>query len=159
MKILFLDFDGVLNSAEYFEKFIKLHPERAGTLIDQLDPEQLVRLNNIIEKTDANICISSTWRIMNTLPQLRDILTSFGFKYPEKVIAKTPESWSGYRGHEIAIWLEGHPEVTQFVIVDDNSDMEPHMDRFVQTGWGYGMDDKHMNQIIEMLNKPLTLAA
>jgi histidinol phosphatase-like enzyme len=156
MKILFLDFDGVLNSEKYFEEWILLNPDRRGSLINQLDPKKVDLLNRIINATGANVVISSTWRILHSMEELKDILISFGFKYPQNIIDETPQTFSGYRGREINLWLtysnESDESVDQFVIVDDNSDMEPHMNNLVQTTWKDGMQESHMIEIINRLN-------
>ena len=52
-KIIFLDIDGVLNSESYFKNKI------AGVI----DPECVRRLNRIIKETDADIVISSSWKL------------------------------------------------------------------------------------------------
>lgn len=54
MKIIFLDFDGVLNSASY----CRLHRE-PGVL---LDPTRMALLRRIIETTGAEIVLSTSWK-------------------------------------------------------------------------------------------------
>jgi hypothetical protein len=39
------------------------------------------------------------------------------------------------------------------VILDDDADMEPHMDRLIQTSWKIGLQDAHMNRAIKMLGR------
>ena len=60
MRIVFLDFDGVLNSHAYFnartEKF-----EDVGEA-GELDPTAVERLNRIIDATGALVVVSSSWR-------------------------------------------------------------------------------------------------
>ena len=54
MKILFLDFDGVLNS----EKYVK-NSNEFGVVID---PERMILLKQIIDSTGAKIVLTSSWR-------------------------------------------------------------------------------------------------
>lgn len=65
----------------------------------------------------------------------------------------TPWSKDRHRGSEIKEWLDAHPEVTNYVIIDDDNDMldeqEPH---FVQTSWYDGINDYNVEKAIEILN-------
>ena len=54
MKIIFLDFDGVLNSEKY------LHS--CGQFGVVLDPSRLILLEQIVKATGAQIVLSSSWR-------------------------------------------------------------------------------------------------
>ena len=54
MKVIFLDFDGVLNS----EKYIRT----CGHYGVIIDPSRMVMLKEIIDKTDAKIVLSTSWR-------------------------------------------------------------------------------------------------
>jgi hypothetical protein len=89
--------------------------------------------------------------------ELREILGHFGFK--GQIIGATPRSTeSKARGKEIDAWLSGsgidrRDPVGSFVILDDDADMEPHMDRLIQTSWQYGLQDEHVVRAIEMLNQ------
>ena len=92
-------------------------------------------LNHIIDKTDAKIVISSTWRKGRTLEQLREIFTKVGFT--GEIIDKTPSLFyseksgctnSVPRGCEIEEWMRskyGYLESVniKYVILDDDSDM------------------------------------
>jgi hypothetical protein len=111
----------------------------------------------LIERSNANIVVSSVWRILRSTALLRQILVDSGFKYPEKVIGRTPTSSSGGRGGEIKVWLEywskyNSEEITSFVILDDDSDMEPFMDRLVQTDSDDGLLMEHVEKAIVILN-------
>ena len=56
------------------------------------------------------------------------------------------------RGEEIAAWLEEHPEVTQYVIFDDDFDMteEQKKKHFVQTHWNTGITHKHIEKALKI---------
>ena len=155
MKVIFLDIDGVLNlyyggRDEYGAIF---HPH----LVDNL------RL--LIEKTGAKIVISSTWRfsgltIMKEMWEKREL--------PGEVIGITPNFMVHYkttlcRGKEIDAYLEKNKDIERYVILDDDSDMEPHqMDNFVMTSGnrdhedcvdiGYGLTRICTERAIKILN-------
>lgn len=159
MKVLFLDIDGVLNSAEFMLN--KRHIRRPTP--HEIDAVTVPRLNSVIARTGAKICVSSTWRIGRDAMLLEEILRSHGVRCD--VVGTTPETfrmdnergWS-FRGNEIQMWLDRHPEVSTFAIVDDDSDMEPLMHRLVKTSWETGLLDEHVEKLVEMLG-PITSTA
>lgn len=161
-KIVFLDFDGVLNYSEFVATRPK--PRHMSDHVgwkkfhEGLDPGNIENLNRIIEETGAEIVISSSWRILHTVKQLKIILKDNGFRFPEKVIGRT-DSLSGdkRRGDEIQKWLTDHRcEDAVFVIIDDDSDMGELVGRLVKTKWfGKGLESHHADQAIKMLNEKL----
>lgn len=57
------------------------------------------------------------------------------------------------RGAEIQAWLDAHPEVTKYVIIDDQSDMLPsQMNNFVKVNQWYGLTMQDANKAINILN-------
>ncbi len=123
-KIIFLDFDGVLNSQLWY---VRTKGSRGR---DDLDPQAIEFLNNLIEKTGAEVVVTSTWRLNRTAEELQDILNRNGFK--GTVIDKT-ESFGRpcLRGNEIHQWMLDnvqkigcyYSDYKQYVIIDDDSDM------------------------------------
>jgi hypothetical protein len=157
MKVIFLDFDGVINSLEYAME----DTERwnSGDL-GMIDERKVSLINEIIKETDAKVVISSTWRTVFDLDTLRSFLSQKGFI--GEVIGATPKpfvmvytmygkTWS-VRGEEIQEWLDkNYGEVEAFVILDDNSDMAHLTSKLVQTTWQEGMLPEHVATAIAML--------
>ncbi len=54
--------------------------------------------------------------------ELQNILGAYGVE-AARVVGKTPAVFSGARGHEINLWLEDNPNVTKFVVLDDDEDV------------------------------------
>lgn len=158
MKILFLDVDGVLNShqsatfwhsrrnqAEWENNMYRDWP---GTLKEYLAMEFCpIALSNVEElirrEPDLKIVVSSTWRLGETVETLRKIFS------PSKLIADAiidkTASFSRMRGNEIQRWLDEHPEVTRYVILDDDSDMlESQKNNFVNTSELHGFQFSDM---------------
>ena len=152
MKVIFLDFDGVLNSAASFVLEARFRKE--NKVFDDLCPvnETLCHIctsnfRHILDEVpDVKIVISSSWRNLFELEWLKDKLQEY--KIPRDfVIDKTPVvRMFGDRGEEIAEWLKEHPEVTNFVILDDNYIGPPFQrtpytdgDNFVKTSWNTGL--------------------
>lgn len=57
------------------------------------------------------------------------------------------------RGAQIQSWLDDHPEVTHYVVLDDDADMGPVLDRLVKTTWEYGLLDEHVDRAAGMLGE------
>lgn len=162
MKVIFLDIDGVLNIiSQGYDQFGSIFHKHLEN-----------NLGYIVDKTGAKIVISSTWRFkglehMQALWKHRNI--------PGKVIDITPDCSvlvkSGVfkfyddaeRGHEIQKWVDDHPEVTNYVIIDDDEDMlESQKKNFVRCAnnhthedcvdIGYGLTKKCALKAVEILN-------
>ena len=142
MKIIFLDFDGVLNFSGFLEERENIHA---------IDPVCVHRLNRIIDATDAQVVVSSTWRIFFNNQQLREILRDAGFKGQ---LIDTTIDLGGHRGDEIRHWLNNHLGVTSFVILDDNDDgISDHFkDQWVETSFVTGLLKVHVEKAINILN-------
>lgn len=145
MKVLFLDFDGVINSAQSATFWHnkrdqakwenELYSEWKGTLFEYLAfefcPIAMSNVEELIRRVpDVKIVVSSTWRLGNDVESLKKIL------HPSKLITDaiidvTPNIRITPRGTEIQAWLDNHPEVTEFVILDDDNDMLHLIDRLV----------------------------
>ncbi len=151
--VIFLDIDGVLNSSAYFDRIgvgrdgLRL-PAFSG---DQIDPEAVGRLNEIVATTNARIVISSSWRLGHTLEELRELLAARGLV--GNIIGVTPNLMTDARSEEIKKWIERHG-ATNYVILDDDHlagvGMGP---RFVWTSFVYGLTDEHVEQAIRILRR------
>ena len=151
MKIIFLDIDGVLNNRKWFSH-ISNHPQdKTKTWLQkQFEPRAVSLLNDLIEAAGAKIVVSSSWRIGHTKDELQKLLQEAGLKYD--LLDYTPCKMSNYyRGNEIQWWLNDHPEVTSFVILDDNSDMLHLMDKLVKTSNNHGLQREHIEKAKEIL--------
>jgi hypothetical protein len=159
MKIIFLDIDGVLNSQNYVLQIQELFDDPHN----QMDPVAIDRLNYLTNQTGASIVVTSTWRIsFRDAPEGIDIGIANCLKehgVTGKVIGATIIT-DGDRADEIWDWLNNHPEIKQYVILDDDrlemkrDNSDPILDlHFVQTAWLDGLQDKHVERAIEILNK------
>jgi len=158
MKVIFLDFDGVLNCSVSLNKHWREHGNNKC-----VSPSKVERLNRIIEETGAVCVVSSTWRQLYTVNELRTFLAEAGFQ--GNVIDITPtepgtgiHTWRNHRGHrgsEIQLWMNTNKDkIESFVILDDDDDMG-HLSPFlVQTDYhNYGLQDKHVQEAIAILKK------
>lgn len=137
MKILFLDIDGVVNCATT--------PQRHRGFIG-IDPYMAHLVRMIVEQTDCQVVLSSSWR---HFPDGRSEVE----RQVCPILDITPTSSSGFRGDEIRAWLNGHPEVERYAIVDDDEDMLPgQMGCLFKTNWKEGITAKIASYITGYLN-------
>lgn len=144
MKVIFLDFNGVLDTS--FK-------------IDEINYDNLQRLKLIVSVTGADVVISSSIktsfvlndRMNSILRNLLDRLMCEGIN----VIGFTP--YGENREEEIKSYLASHPDITSFVVIDDDYDMDfgesmiklPSQRMEGQTG----LDDLSVAKAIKVLGK------
>lgn len=141
-KIIFLDIDGVLN-------FIGSRTKRGFYVMDS---GCVSRLRAVIEKHEAQIVVSSAWRKRDDWKEhITEAFRDAGWNTPP-LIDRTSSFYVAPRGLEIHAWLKKHPEITNYVIVDDDSDMLPwQWGRFVRTSmFSGGLTDRHVQQIDDL---------
>jgi len=140
-KIVFLDFDGVLNSEQ--------STQHLGTRY-RFASSSVAALNEVLQKSEAHIVITSTWREHWTLRDNAESLERDGV-LPGRVIGKTP-TLERERGIEIDTWLKSAPyPVASFVILDDRDDMAMHRERLVKVDPEVGLNQSHALRAIALL--------
>lgn len=166
MKIIFLDCDGVLNCSQTFQRRYSAWIEAGNTVIKgeefawplgHLDETLIFNLNTIVEQTGCKIVVSSSWRLSAEFVHFGEWLVHRGFKYPDSIIDKTPNLpvVDNCRGEEIKAWLDKHPEVTEYAILDDDVvDIMPvHPHNLIGTNGNEGLTEKRAQAAIALLNK------
>lgn len=145
MNIVFLDFDEVVNTAMWeYDKELKRLVCRYNYPDDgKVNNYQAVQwVSEFCLKFDYKIVISSSWR-NNGLEKCRKYLVNGGLRQGVEVIDVTPRLYEKPRGDEITAWLNKHPDVTGYLIFDDETNMTTHMDRLVECrrGCGFNYDE------------------
>ena len=141
-KIIFLDIDGVLNTKEWHSRMTKDAPKDEYGYA--FDPVTVKNLAHIIDKTGADIVISSSWKFYG-VAKLRKMWEIRNL--PGTILDITPNTISDEmllnanldemelgvcRGNEIKEWLSRHKgEVSNYVIIDDFDDMLPEQEDHV----------------------------
>jgi hypothetical protein len=145
IQLYFSTFDGVVNTLMIYKEPIKARRllQKDGYYFDLCYPQDkrvsntqaVLWLEKLCKEFNADIVITSTWRKDYGLAC--ECLYNSGLSKTIRVIDKTP--WlDGYRGAEIDAWLKEHP-CPAFVILDDDTDMEPYMDHLVKTDFDTGI--------------------
>ena len=153
LKIIFLDFDGVLNNAEFRANNKNYHE-------NFIDETTMPYLRQIVQETGAKIVLSTTWKtrwdaedqsVLEDTKKINDIFA----KYDLEIYSKT-DNFNDNRNFEISMWLCAHA-VENYVILDDLDFhwSEENRRRFVKTNDNIGLD-KHTSQLaINILNSTL----
>lgn len=151
MKVIFLDFDGVLNSAEYRNSVSDYYN-------NFIDESRMPFLQQIVEETGAVIVLTTTWRmywdecdvgVSEDTQKTNNIFAKFGLK----IYSKT-DTFDKKRNFEISLWLCKN-EVENYVILDDIDFhwSEENRKHFVKTDDdNRGIDEQTTNLAIRILN-------
>lgn len=150
MKVVFLDFDGVLNSERYVRN--------CGEYGVIIDPSRMQLLKQIIEATGARIVLSTSWREHwskneNEMDETGILINEIFAAYQLEIFDKTPKL-GGRREQEVESWLNEFPDIENFVVLDDRFlHAEFLKEHFVKTAnYLEGLDDENVAQAIEILN-------
>lgn len=155
MKIIFLDHDGVIclstewgGRTKKWKKYRSANPDSSkernegpvDVRFDNFNKKAVKILNEILEETGAEIVVSSDWKLFASVEEMGEYYESQGIsKKPIGFTKKLgecdqPENypWSKTfdleqsRSLEILQYLKDHPEVTNWVAVDDLNMGIPH---------------------------------
>ena len=119
---------------------------------DMLDERAIVQLKKIVEATDAEIVLSSSWRwYKETRDKIHHQLRQKGIDFVDTTPREIDITMS--RGAEIKAWLDNHPEVEKFVILDDDElQIEEYLHYHVKTTFKYGLTREKAAEAIKILN-------
>ena len=168
MKILFLDMDGVVNTAskDRYSLSLKLTYDYNGYKdIFQFDPRILInfiKLLRFCKENDIGICITSTWRINTTKEGWNNFIYkhfSNTLKIKETdtlVIGTTGTLHNGIRGLQIKEWLSLCNEEADYLVVDDETfDIKDYIpeNKILRVEGQKGLTNKNLNFIKEYFSE------
>lgn len=155
LRVIFLDVDGVLNSRRWFMANAGKTGKRST--LGEIDPDAAARVQRLVDETGARIVVSSTWRLLYQLHDLRRMFEARGLHAP--LFDRTPPTIGDRRrGDDIQAWLDEHHDslgIEGMVILDDDSDMKHLKPWLVQTTFEHGLTDDHVTRAVEMLARAM----
>lgn len=154
MKVLFLDFDGVVNKYMWQpvddKMQVKYNREYDGILNDE---QALYWVNDLCLKYNLSIVVTSTWRrFYSNTEELATILYRSGLNEDILVSGKT-DVLNLTPGEEIAYYLFTHPDITEFVIIDDSLKMFSLDDYLVHCNSFHGFGITEYQQAVTILER------
>lgn len=110
--VVFLDFDGVIRTGGYQAEGFKA----------EFRKDIMLALSAVVNRTGAQVVVTSDWRNALKKAEIDASLSPHlsGFLHKDWM---TPIC--GHRWNEVQRWLEGHPEVSNYVILED---FAPHFE-------------------------------
>lgn len=152
MKVIFLDIDGVVNSEECL-----MRGDAHGGILG-IDPYLAFTFGKItLALPDVQVVLSSSWRHW---PDGRKTIEEKVCPIFDVTPIAAWEPHGTQRGREIKAWLGKHPEVTQYAIIDDDSDMLPEQQpNFFHTSWKKGITEEIAQEIIDHFNNEMRVPA
>lgn len=147
MKVIFLDFDGVLNNNSYF-----LNSKEKAPFF--LQDEKMILLKQIVDSTNAKIVLSTSWReIWNSDLDISLKLKDYFYSFDLSVYDVT-KNINYNRPLEISTWLKEN-NVSSYVILDDIANpWYEHVNNVVVTNKEFnGLSQDDVNKAIDILKK------
>lgn len=148
--VIFLDFDGVLNTEQYQARLAVESKPTKDAWGPLFDPRAVANLQKIVEATDARIVISSSWRYIHKLGSLRMMWEVRGL--PCGIHDVVPHGATNIsRGEDINWYLKKHGR-PNYVIIDDIDDffVSQH-NHYVETNPIVGITEANAKMAIEIL--------
>lgn len=155
MKIIFLDFDGVMDTAYYDHVLSKEGLPESDSYGTVFDPECVRNLKVIIDKTGADIVVSSSWKYFMTYEDFLEMWKYRGLPGFVTDVTPTPTVRRN-RGDEIDAWLNECDVECQFVIIDDldGSNFNEHQIPWLLVVNPFnGIDEQIAERAIALLNQ------
>jgi hypothetical protein len=155
IKIIFLDFDGVL----------------IPVTDKKFNMRNVDNLNELIRKTGAKIVVTSDWKRDHDFDFIKKTLTDNGVRgeiidiTPNYTIKET-DTIKVPRGTEIESWItkynafdgENLKSVVNYIILDDHMDMLVYqLDHFIEIEQSKGFDGKALKEALDILTKDVIL--
>jgi len=119
-KYLFLDIDGVMNSFDDYNMTGEEFLDKINDISFVISKKQIDLLNEIIEKYNPKIVLSSYWRTRYPIEKINKIFKYNGFK--GAVVAKTDEKGEEHKDRlaQIKRFIDKN-NVKDYIILDDDS--------------------------------------
>lgn len=147
MKVIFLDFDGVINN---YSSMISM---------ELINNKCIDVLKRIIHETNAKVVVTSSnkykYQNNNTIEEFQNSEYVKGLKLKNIGIHDCTPLVNQNREQEIKEYLTTHPEIEQYVILDDDYILESFKEHEIFLDLQAGLKEKHIIPAIRILNGKL----
>ena len=152
MKVIFLDFDGIIN--DYMT-------------INEINEYNVEMLKQIVNETGAKVVVTSSWKYsyQRNNRNMEDFLINNYYAQTLKKNGIDVIDWTPYvrgqaeknnqREQGILEYLRNHSEVTEYLILDDDYIIESLKEHEIFLDLGAGLREKHIISAIKILNGEL----
>lgn len=144
MKVIFLDFDGIIN--DYLT-------------LDYVNKKNVLVLKKILDATGAKIVVTSSNKYQFQIDSTIDIKRTLCYKVYIKQLEENGVNIFDFtplvnqdRKLEIMEYLKVHPEVEQYLILDDDYIIDKIKEHEIYLDLESGLQEKHIVPAIEILN-------
>ena len=148
--IIFLDFDGVLNTGQYQAQLAMEGKPTRDAWGPLFDPRAVENLKLILDASDADVVVTSSWRYILPARSLRMMWKERNM--PGRIGAILPcDTFCLSRGEEIECWLSDHGR-PRYIILDDVDEFSPGQhDRLVEVNPVVGISEADAERGIGLL--------
>lgn len=165
MKVIFLDFDGVMNSERNLERLQHQEKDTEDEFGTVFDPGCVDNLRELIDRTGAKVVLITSWKrygeeAMRRLWEGRNMPGEMIGITPNDVPGPTvecdengmlPEGFNLFslssKGREIEVWMEREGVLDAYVILDDWPDFtEEQAPHYIRTDAYIGLTEKDVKR-------------
>lgn len=136
MKIIYLDIDGVLFVYGKYN-FSEIACKNLANLLEEV--------------SELKIVVCSSWRHLG-MEQCKNTLDFHGID--KKRVIDCTGNEPGPRGGQVQAWMDRNPGVTNYVIIDDESDFPGLEDHLVRPNGYVGFTSADKQKALDILKKP-----
>lgn len=156
--ILFLDIDGVLTSARVHNAAF-LNGSGNGVEWCVFDPIACRFIDQYCQKGNLSIVISSDWRIGKSRDYFYDLFATAGYFHMANALEQdycTIQMPLQGRGAEIKEWRKRNKSTSEYIILDDNDDIEhDQKNLLIKTDYLNGMMYNNYVEFFSMMENEL----
>ena len=149
-RVLFLDYDGVVNTLMWNDKGTRVsYNFPKDNKVNNFQAVQWV--SEFCLKCKYDIVVTSSWREDRNY---KECLINGGLKKGIEITGSLPINYEKTRGELIQEYVNSHPEIKYYIIVDDETDILPEQTSyFVKVNPSYGFNEPEYKKCIEIYMK------
>ena len=152
-RIVFLDYDGVVNTYMWNERGTKVSYNYP--IDNKVNHFQAVQwLSEFCLKYGFDIVVTSTWREEQNY---KECLINGGLRKGIEILGCTKSIEGKTRGDEVNAYLAEHPEIADYIILDDINDFLPRQkNHLILVNHHYGFQNPEYRECIDRFLKKKT---